>query len=115
MERSKTHVSLAKRAAAAPGAIGPAAVVIMIASTIVFARLLLEIATVAPAFLPTAAPWLTVLLILSAISATTLWFRSDKNHEEMPDMLSGGFTGARLCALLVEGSARRSYVQLSSI
>jgi uncharacterized membrane protein (DUF4010 family) len=80
-----TTVSYAKRAAAAPGAIGPAAIVIMIASTVVFARLLLEIATVAPAFLPTAAPWLTALLLLSAVSSFALWFRSDKNHEEMPE------------------------------
>jgi uncharacterized membrane protein (DUF4010 family) len=80
-----TTVSYAKRAAAAPGAIGPAAIVIMIASTVVFARLLLEIATVAPAFLPTAATWLTALLLLSAVSSFALWFRSDKNHEEMPE------------------------------
>jgi uncharacterized membrane protein (DUF4010 family) len=57
----------------------------MIASTVVFARLLLEIATVAPAFLPAAAPWLMALLFLSAISSFALWFRSDKNHEEMPE------------------------------
>ena len=80
-----TTVSYAKRAAAAPEAIGPAAIVIIIASTVVFARLLLEIATVAPAFLPTAAPWLTALLLLSAVSSFALWFRSDKNHEEMPE------------------------------
>jgi uncharacterized membrane protein (DUF4010 family) len=80
-----TTVSYAKRAAAAPGGIGPAAIVIMIASTVVFARLLLEIAAVAPAFLPTAAPWLTALLLLSAVSSFALWFRSDKNHEEMPE------------------------------
>jgi uncharacterized membrane protein (DUF4010 family) len=80
-----TTVSYAKRAAAATGAIGPAAIIIMIASTVVFARLLLEIATVAPSFLPAAAPWLTALLLLSAVSSFALWFRSDKNHEEMPE------------------------------
>jgi len=80
-----TTVSYAKRAAAAPGAIGPAAIVIMIASTVVFARLLLEIATVAPAFLPAAAPWLVALLILSAVGSFALWLRSDKDHDEMPE------------------------------
>ncbi|HEY9431853.1 MAG TPA: DUF4010 domain-containing protein, partial [Blastocatellia bacterium] len=79
-----TTVSYAKRAAAAPGAIGPAAIVIMIASTVVFARLLLEIATVAPAFLPAAAPWLVALLILSAVGSFALWLWSDKDHDEMP-------------------------------
>jgi len=80
-----TTVSYAKRAAAAPGAIGPAAIVIMIASTVVFARLLLEIATVAPAFLPAAAPWLVALLILSAVGSFALWLRSGKDHDEMPE------------------------------
>ena len=80
-----TTVSYSKRAAAAPGAIGPAAIVIMIASTIVFARLLLEIATVAPAFLPAAAPWLIALLVISAVSSFALWFRSGKDHDEMPE------------------------------
>jgi uncharacterized membrane protein (DUF4010 family) len=79
-----TTVSYAKRAAAAPGAIGPAAIVIMIASTVVFARLLLEIATVAPAFLPAAALWLVALLILSAAGSFALWLKSDKDHDEMP-------------------------------
>jgi uncharacterized membrane protein (DUF4010 family) len=80
-----TTVSSAKRAAAAPGAIGPAAIVIMIASTVVFARLLLEIATVAPAFLPIAAPWLIALLVLSAVGSFALWLRSGKDHDEMPE------------------------------
>jgi uncharacterized membrane protein (DUF4010 family) len=80
-----TTISYAKRAAAAPGAVGPAAIVIMIASTIVFARLLLEIATVAPAFLPAAAPWLIALLIISVVSSFALWLRSDKDHDEMPE------------------------------
>lgn len=79
-----TTVSYAKRAAAAPAAIRQAAIVIMIASTVVFARLLLEIATVAPAFLPAAAPSLIALLILSAVSSFVLWFRSCKNYDEMP-------------------------------
>jgi uncharacterized membrane protein (DUF4010 family) len=80
-----TTVSYAKRAAASPAAIGPAAIVIMTASTIVFARLLLEIATVAPAFLPAAAPWLIALLVISAVSSFALWFWSGKDHEEMPE------------------------------
>jgi uncharacterized membrane protein (DUF4010 family) len=80
-----TTVSYAKRAAAAPGAVGPAAIVITIASAIVFARMLLEIATVAPAFLPSAAPWLIALFVLSAVGSSALWFRSGKDHDEMPE------------------------------
>jgi uncharacterized membrane protein (DUF4010 family) len=80
-----TTVSYAKRAAAAPGAVGPAAIVITIASATVFARMLLEIVTVAPAFLPPAAPWLVALLIISAVSSFALWFRSGDDHDEMPE------------------------------
>ena len=80
-----TTVSYAKRAAASSGAVGPAAIVITIASAVVFARMLLEIATVAPSFLPAAAPWLMALLILSVVGAFGLWLRSGKDHEEMPE------------------------------
>jgi uncharacterized membrane protein (DUF4010 family) len=80
-----TTVSYSKRAAASPGAVGPAAIVITIASAVVFARMLLEIATVAPSLLPAAAPWLMALLILSVVGAFWLWLRSGKDHEEMPE------------------------------
>ena len=79
-----TTVSYAKRSAAAPGNSRLAAIAIMIASTVVFARLLGEIAIVAPAFLAVAgAPILAILLLLGMLSAA-LWFRGPRGHNEIP-------------------------------
>jgi uncharacterized membrane protein (DUF4010 family) len=79
-----TTVSYAKRTAKAPANSRLAAVAIMIASTIVFARLLVEIAIVAPAFLAVAGvPILAILLLLGILSAT-LWFRGPRGRNEIP-------------------------------
>jgi uncharacterized membrane protein (DUF4010 family) len=56
----------------------------MIASTVVFARLLLEIATVAPAFLFAAGPPLVLLLATMAALSAALWLVSRKEEHEMP-------------------------------
>jgi uncharacterized membrane protein (DUF4010 family) len=80
-----TTVSYAKRAATAPAAAGPAALVILIASAVVFARLQVEIAAVAPALLPAAAPPLMAPLVLLSTWSFALWFKSRKEHSEMPE------------------------------
>jgi uncharacterized membrane protein (DUF4010 family) len=80
-----TTVSYARRASESPGIANTAAVVIMIASVIVFARLQLEIATVAPAFLPTAAPPLTTMLILLAAGSFVIWYGHRHEEEKMPE------------------------------
>lgn len=79
-----TTVSYAKRTVTAPDSSRLAGVVIMIASTIVFARLLLEVALVAPGFLPFAAPPLLVLLTLFALLAAALWWRVKREETSMP-------------------------------
>jgi uncharacterized membrane protein (DUF4010 family) len=68
-----TTVSYARRAAATPGAATSAAAVIMIASTVVYGRLLIEIAVTSPAFLRVAAPPLLILAGISAASAVAAW------------------------------------------
>ena len=79
-----TTVSYAKRTAKAPGNSRLAAIAIMIASTVVFARLLMEIAIVAPAFLAVAgAPILAILLLLGMLSAA-LWFAGPRGQNEIP-------------------------------
>jgi uncharacterized membrane protein (DUF4010 family) len=79
-----TTVSYAKRTVTAPDSSRLAGVVIMIASTIVFARLLLEIGLVAPGFLPFAAPPLLVILTLFALLAGALWWRVKGEQTSMP-------------------------------
>jgi uncharacterized membrane protein (DUF4010 family) len=80
-----TAVSYARRAAAVPSISSLAAIVILISSGVVFARLQLEVATVAPEFLPVAAPPLILLLILMAVCSFALWFRNRQERDEMPE------------------------------
>ena len=59
------------------------AIVILIASTVVFGRLILEVAVVAPAFLRVAAPPLAVLMILMGALAASFWYRWRHESPEM--------------------------------
>jgi uncharacterized membrane protein (DUF4010 family) len=79
-----TTVSYAKRAASAPGSSWHAAIIIIIASSIVFGRVLLEIAVVGPNFLATAALPLLILLVVLSVFAILLWFWDRQQKEEMP-------------------------------
>ena len=79
-----TTVSYARRTASAPEASRLAAVIIMIASTIVFARLVIEVAFVAPGFVRAAAPPIAVMFGLLAGLASVLWFQGRKERNEMP-------------------------------
>jgi uncharacterized membrane protein (DUF4010 family) len=79
-----TTVSYSKRTAQAPEASRLAAVVILISSTIVFARLLLEVATVAPVFLPVAGPPILVLFLLLAALSAVYWLWDRKEQNDMP-------------------------------
>jgi uncharacterized membrane protein (DUF4010 family) len=79
-----TTVSYAKRTAQAPEGVRPAAIVIMIASAIVFVRVLLEIAAVAPSFLPSASPPILVTLVLCMALSAGMWFLGRKEPHQMP-------------------------------
>jgi uncharacterized membrane protein (DUF4010 family) len=62
-----------------------ATIVILIASTIVFVRVLVEIAVVSPEFLRVAGPPVAILLFLTAIPSLILWYRGDHEPAVMPD------------------------------
>jgi uncharacterized membrane protein (DUF4010 family) len=79
-----TTVSYARRAREAPEGSASAALVILIASAVVFARLLLEIAVVAPRFLVSAAPPLGILCGLLALLAAGLWIWGSRHQQAMP-------------------------------
>ncbi len=80
-----TTVSYAKRARSTPNTANLAALVIVIASAVVYARLQLEIATVAPRFLPVAALPLSAMLGLLAACAVVLWLLNHDTSDEMPE------------------------------
>lgn len=80
-----TTVSYARRTAQAAEANVPAAIVILIASCVVFARLLLEIATVSPVFLPAALGPLLTMMIVLALVTLVLWLVKHDEIDDMPD------------------------------
>jgi uncharacterized membrane protein (DUF4010 family) len=69
-----TTVSYARRAKSAPDATSLAAVVIMIASTIAFARVMVEVAVVAPGILGQVAPPLGAMFVLMALISAGAYF-----------------------------------------
>ncbi len=80
-----TTVSYSRRAASAPETSRLAAIVIMTASTVVFARVLIEIAVVAPNFLINATPPIAAMLILFVIFSAVAWFRGRDEQTSMPE------------------------------
>ncbi len=80
-----TTVSQARQAHAGGVGSKTAAIVVMIASTVLFVRVLVEIAVVAPAFLPEAAPPVIVLMLLTMIPAFVAWYRVRKEPSKMPE------------------------------
>ncbi|MGZ8921021.1 MAG: MgtC/SapB family protein [Limisphaerales bacterium] len=80
-----TTVSYARRTAKAPEASALAALVIMVASTIVFARVLIIIGASAPHFLRIAAGPIGTVLGGLAMVCLVMWWISSKEPTEMPE------------------------------
>jgi uncharacterized membrane protein (DUF4010 family) len=79
-----TTVSFSRRTASDPDSVRSAAIVIVVASTVVFARVILEIATVAPSFLPIAVWPLATMALAMAVSSGVMWFWGRGKQEKMP-------------------------------
>jgi uncharacterized membrane protein (DUF4010 family) len=79
-----TTVSYARRARKSPESSTLATVVIAIASTVVFVRVLLEISVVAPQFLSALAPPVVVMMCASAVASGLVWQRIQRTTKEMP-------------------------------
>lgn len=80
-----TTVSYAKRAASAPETSKASALVIVIASTVVFIRVLFEIAIVAPSFLPIASLPILIMFAAFVVLCGLSWFSSDRIIGQMPE------------------------------
>ena len=68
-----TTIAYARFTRTEPKTSRAAAAIIWIASGVVFVRVLVEIGAVAPGFLPTATPPLTIMLVLFAVVALVIW------------------------------------------
>jgi uncharacterized membrane protein (DUF4010 family) len=76
-----TTVGYARRAKESPNLSRLAALVIVIASTVVFIRVLVEVAIVAPAVLPQIGPPIAIMMLLMAAIATRLYFVTKDRNE----------------------------------
>jgi uncharacterized membrane protein (DUF4010 family) len=70
-----TTVSYARRVSRQAGGVAPAALVILIATAVVYVRVLVEIWFMAPAYLSTAAPPILVLMSLAVVPGLLGWLR----------------------------------------
>ena len=80
-----TTVSQARQAHAGGVGSKTAAIVVMIASTVLFVRVLVEIAVVSPAFLFTSASPVIALMLLTMVPAFVAWYRVRKEPSQMPE------------------------------
>lgn len=79
-----TTVSFSRRSKSVAAAAGPAAIVVMIASTIAFVRVLLEIAVTAPRFFQVAIGPISVMFAATLLLAGGAWFFHREEQTEMP-------------------------------
>ncbi|HEY1171554.1 MAG TPA: MgtC/SapB family protein [Verrucomicrobiae bacterium] len=80
-----TTVSYARRTKESPNTASLAAVVLMIASAIVFIRVLLLIVTTAPAFFREAVGPISALLVITIVLAGVAWFKGRDGKSKMPE------------------------------
>jgi uncharacterized membrane protein (DUF4010 family) len=80
-----TAVSYARQTQESPRSAHAAAIVVMIASTVAFGRVLMEIAVVAPEFLATAVPPILVLTLLTLTPSLVLWLRVRREPSQLPE------------------------------
>jgi uncharacterized membrane protein (DUF4010 family) len=96
-----TTVSYARRTRHAPEAVGLAAFVITVASTIVFGRVIFEIAVVAPELLSKVAPPLVVImLVMGVLALATYWTRGGEAEQVPLDKDPAQLTAAVLFGLM---------------
>jgi uncharacterized membrane protein (DUF4010 family) len=80
-----TTMSYARRAAGSPNVAAPAAMAIMIASTMMYARVLIEISVVSPTFFQHAAPPIAIAGAAGALASLLLWLTVRREKEQMPE------------------------------
>jgi len=93
-----------------------AAIVILIASTVVFLRVLVEIAVVAPSFLREAGGPVVVLMLLAAVPSLAVWYHVRREPVAMPkqqnptQLKSAVFFGGMYALVLLALAATQRYV-----
>ncbi len=80
-----TTISFARRAKSSPAAVNSAVLVIMIATTVAYARVLVLVAIAAPAALSAMALPIGLMLLVSAGVAGALWWRTEHGPTAIPE------------------------------
>ncbi len=114
-----TTVSSSRQAQSGQTKPAVAAIVVLIASTVVFIRVLIEIAVVCgreePAFLRSTAPPIIILMLLTAVPSLILWLRVRSEPAAMPEqenptqLKSAVFFGAMYAFVLFALAATQQY------
>jgi uncharacterized membrane protein (DUF4010 family) len=116
-----TTVSYARRTAASPPSVHLAAVVIQIASTAVFARVLLVIGVVSPVLLASAARPLLIMMTLMALLSLGVWFWGQKEQNRMPvqdnpsELKGALFFGVIFAVVLLAAAAAKAHFGQSGL
>lgn len=116
-----TTVSAARRAAGAAGQIAPATLIIMLASGVMYARILAEVAVVAGRFTPQIVPPIAVMLGVSAALALAAGMQVRQAHDGLPaqenptELKSALFFGAMYAIVLLAVAAAREYLPRQGI
>lgn len=80
-----TTVSYARRAGETQAAVPSASFAVVLAGTVVYARVLVEVAVAGPTLLAHAALPIGLLMALSALSALALWGHASRNANSLPE------------------------------
>ncbi len=111
-----TTVSYARRCASKTSLAPLAALVIMIASCLSLARVLVEIAAVAPKSLPQMAPPIATLLAVCVLISAVLFLLAPRNGTQMPEQKNPAemrsaflFTGVYAAVLLAVAAAKDAF------
>jgi uncharacterized membrane protein (DUF4010 family) len=79
-----TTVSYARRASHAQSQVAAATLVILLASTIVYLRVLVEVAVVARRVFPHVAPPIALMLVVSIVTCVMVWWKNRRLRSELP-------------------------------
>ena len=110
-----TTVSYARGARDDPSNARTAAIVIMIASTVMYLRVLLAVTVVSPEFLQTVVLPVAILMLLTMVPAMALWFRVRRRPSPMPQqtnptqLKSAVVFGVMYAAVLLALAAAKHY------
>jgi len=100
-----TTISFARRARGSPATINAAVLVILLATAVAYARVLVLVSVAAPGSFSIMAPPIGVMLVVSTALAGAAWRRTDHEASAMPEQRNPGDLRSALVFGLIYGAA----------